>query len=375
MLELNTMDNHYSRIGSKDQIHTSDKAYRLAKVTSGLQEVLNLKYLEEIIENVGSRPKGYWGTAPTGRIHIGYFCPIMKIADLIDANCEVTILLADVHSFLDSRKSPLDSGFRAAYYQEMITQMLLLLKVDTSKVKFVKGSSFQYSAEYIKEALAIANNVPITEAKNAGTEVVKKSGNPKVPSLLYPIMQVLDEKFLQADFELGGIDQRKIFGFAINRIHKYTKQRITYLMNPIIPALSAESLVANREPTKMSSSETSGKLDLLDAPKTIANKIKSSYCKPGDVADNTPLALCKSIIFPILSRTATNMVIERSEKFGGSVEFSSYDELSCAFQLQKLHPSDLKLGIAKVISNILKPIRDHFSQEHLIELVEKAYAM
>lgn len=362
---------------NKDQISISNKAIRLAKITCGLQEVLNLKYLEEIIENKDSRPKGYWGTAPTGMIHIGYFCPIIKIADLVDADCDVTILLADVHSFLDSRKSPLNNEWRTTYYQEMITQMLLLLKVDINKinnVKFVKGSSFQYSTDYIKETLTIANSVSIVEAKNAGTEVVKKSENPKVTSLLYPIMQVLDEKFLDADFELGGIDQRKIFGFAINRVHKYTRKKITYLMNPIIPGLSTESLAEEKEFKKMSSSEISGKLDLLDTPKTIANKLKTIYCKPGDIDDNTLLSLCKSIIFPILSRTATNMIIERHDKYGGNIVFKSYDELSNAFQLQKLHPSDFKLGIAKVISDILKPIRDHFNQQHLSDLISKAYA-
>ena len=45
----------------------------------------------------------------------------------------------------------------------------------------------------------------------AGSDVVKQIENPFLSNLLYPILQCLDEKFLEADAQFGGIDQRKIF--------------------------------------------------------------------------------------------------------------------------------------------------------------------
>jgi len=47
----------------------------------------------------------YWGTATTGAPHLGYFVPIYKIADFLQAGCHVTILFADLHGFLDNQKS------------------------------------------------------------------------------------------------------------------------------------------------------------------------------------------------------------------------------------------------------------------------------
>ena len=37
--------------------------------------------------------KLYWGTATTGKPHIAYFVPMMKIADFLRAGCEVIFSL------------------------------------------------------------------------------------------------------------------------------------------------------------------------------------------------------------------------------------------------------------------------------------------
>ncbi len=39
-----------------------------------------------------------------------------------------------------------------------------------------------------------------------------------VSSLLYPLLQVLDEQYLDVDVQLGGVDQRKLFTAAKGRL-------------------------------------------------------------------------------------------------------------------------------------------------------------
>ncbi len=51
-------------------------------------------------------------------------------------------------------------------------------------------------------------------AKKASADVVKKDTNPVISSMVYPIMQALDEEYLDVDIQFGGTDQRKIFTFA-----------------------------------------------------------------------------------------------------------------------------------------------------------------
>lgn len=54
----------------------------------------------------------------------------------------------------------------------------------------------------------------------AGAEVVKQVASPLMSSLLYPILQALDEEYLGVDIQFGGVDQRKIFMFAKEHLPK-----------------------------------------------------------------------------------------------------------------------------------------------------------
>lgn len=45
---------------------------------------------DKIKSILNERPlKVYWGTATTGKPHVGYFVPMSKIADFLKAGCEV----------------------------------------------------------------------------------------------------------------------------------------------------------------------------------------------------------------------------------------------------------------------------------------------
>ena len=57
-----------------------DQKYDL--ITNGLQEVIGSDaHIKAILDKRSL--KIYWGTAPTGRIHLGYFVPLLKIADFL----------------------------------------------------------------------------------------------------------------------------------------------------------------------------------------------------------------------------------------------------------------------------------------------------
>lgn len=64
---------------------TAEQKYDL--ITRNLQEVLGADDLKKILAERDL--KMYWGTAPTGRPHIGYFVPMSKIADFLSAGVEV----------------------------------------------------------------------------------------------------------------------------------------------------------------------------------------------------------------------------------------------------------------------------------------------
>lgn len=206
---------------------------RLALIKENLAEVLNPEIIESILAE-GKNPKIYWGTATTGRPHCGYFVPAVKIAQYLAAGCEVTVLLADIHGFLDNLKAPIELvEKRAEYYKFVITEMLKACGVPTDQLRFVFGSSYQKTADYVMDLYKLASVVSEHDAKKAGAEVVKQTGNAPLSGLMYPLLQVLDEQYLDCDVQFGGVDQRKLFTAATEWLPKlgYRKVRLCHSLD------------------------------------------------------------------------------------------------------------------------------------------------
>ena len=355
-------------------------------ITNNLHEVMGEKHLDRIIKE---RPlKVYWGTAPTGKPHCGYFVPIIKIAELIKAGCCVTILFADLHAYLDSKKSEWDIlDARVEYYERVIKAMLGCFGIDVERsatigdggrsvegmITFIRGSSYQTRSDYVMEVFKLNAITTLEDARRAGAEVVKHAENPLMSSLIYPGLQALDEEYLDVDAQLGGVDQRKIFTMARDFLPRlgYKRPRV-HLLNPLMPSMMGEDV-------KMSASDARSKIDVLDTPKTVRKKVFGAFCEPGNV-DNAPLLhFLKLVVFPALNLLSTDddnsdFVIERDEKFGGTIHFSNYEEARDAFEDQSLHPADLKSGIVDFLNkSLLEHIRPQFESEEAKALIRKAY--
>ncbi|CAH6421746.1 Tyrosyl-tRNA synthetase [uncultured virus] len=339
-------------------------------ITRNLNEILG--NLDDIKDILIERPlKIYWGTATTGSPHFGYFLHMLKIADYLDAGCDVTILLADLHAVLDNLKSTFEQvNFRTQYYEIIITEMLKLLKVDLTKLKFIKGSDFQLEKQYTFDMYRANTLINQNESKHAGAEVVKQSDNPTMSGLLYPILQTLDLHYLDCDVFSGGLDQRKINVFARSLLPKLGYSKGFHFMTKMVPGLSK---VKNCSLDKMSASEINTKIDLLDNPNILKKKIASTYCLQGDVNDNTLIIFIEILLFPILKRLGLNFNINRPEKYGGLTVYENFENIKSDFVEKKLHPGDLKLGLLDCLVNLLKPIRDKFEETEMKDLLKLAY--
>jgi tyrosyl-tRNA synthetase len=345
----------------------SDDKYHL--ITRNLQEVLGG---DEIKKVLGERDlKLYWGTAPTGRPHVGYFVPMTKIADFLHAGCSVTVLLADIHAFLDNLKAPLEQvQFRTAYYERVIKALLISIGVNISKLRFVVGSSYQLTPAYTMDTFKFCVHCTEHDAKKAGAEVVKQVSNPLLSGLLYPGLQALDEEHLGVDAQFGGVDQRKIFTLAEKYLPAMGYKKRAHLMNPMVPGLQG---------AKMSSSDLDSKIDLLDDPKSVDKKMKSAFCEEGNIEDNGVLSFAKFVLFPVkqlkaeMTGSVVELVAERPEKWGGNQVFTTFQQMEDAFKNKELHPGDLKKCVLRELNALLDPIRKDFDNDEARALLDQAY--
>jgi len=119
---------------------------------------------------------------------------------------------------------------------------------------------------------------------------------------------------------------------------------------------------------KMSKSIPSSAVFVHDSPEEIRKKLNNAFCPEGDVSFNPVLDWAQYLIF---RNEKSKLKVERAPKFGGNIEFYSFDELKKAFQEKKLHPLDLKKAVAEKLIEILEPARKHFEQPKIRAMKEE----
>ncbi|VVB82240.1 Tyrosine--tRNA ligase [uncultured archaeon] len=286
---------------------------KLALIKRNTEEIITEKELRELLEKK-KKPIIYWGTATTGKPHIGYLFPALKIADFLKAGFHVKILLADLHAALDNVPWTVVEK-RYNYYEKIIPLLIKSIGVDIKELEIIQGSEMQLKPEYMYDVLQMSSQVSVHDATKASSDVVKISDNPKLSGIIYPIMQAIDEQYLDVDCQLGGTDQRKIMVLARENLPKIGYNARIEIMNPLIPGLIGK---------KMSASDEKSKVDLLDDAEAIKKKMNGAECVAGD-PDNGVMAFLKYVIMTIKQDNKEKFVIKRDKKYGGDLEYKNYE--------------------------------------------------
>jgi tyrosyl-tRNA synthetase len=188
----------------------------------------------------------------------------------------------------------------------------------------------------------------------------------------YAPMQAVDVKEIGADIPHGGMDQRKAHVLAREIFPKmgWTKPVAVHhhvLMGIAEPVkLETKDKLEQVIASKMSKSKPWTAIFIHDADKQISEKLRRAWCPEKQVDMNPVLDMAKHVVF----HENRTFRIERPAKFGGTIEFESYQELEAAYAQGGLHPQDLKNAVAGEISKIISPIREYFetnkqAKEHL----------
>ncbi len=338
-----------------------DRADRVELVRRHTAEVVTEDELAELFAD--GTPSAYIGYAPTGEMHIGHFTTMRKLADFLRAGVDVTVLIADLHAHLDDEKSPFELlDARSTYYRVAIEGMIEAAGGDPDDVTFVRGTDFELDEEYALELYRMLAETTIARAQRAASEVVRESDSPNLGGLVYPLMQSLDVKALEADIAYGGVDQRGIYMLSREMLPDHGWSAPVCVFAPLLAGLQGG---------KQSASDPSSAVYLTDGPDTVETKIDDAYCPMGETENNGVLEYVEFLLFPILEEREESFVVERPEKYGGDLVYEDYAAVESDFLSEELHPADLKSAASTYISQVIAPVRERLLDRP--DLLRKAY--
>jgi len=324
-------------------------------LTANAEEVVTLPELKKVLNK--SKPRGYIGFEPSGTVHIGWKICINKIKDFLNCGFDFTILLADWHAYINDKLGGDIEKIKLCgkYMQECFEAM----GISRDKVTFVYASDYVGDPNYWELVLRTSKATSVKRVKRA-MDIMGRSedeAEKDLSKLFYPAMQVSDIFYLNLDIAYGGMDQRHAHMLARDVSKKLGKKAPVAIHTPLLTGLQAGSRMDPTE-VKMSKSKPDSMISIHDNPDEVNRKLKKAYCPEKTVEGNPVLEMCKYVIIPDLKES---FLIQRPEKFGGNLEFKTYQELENAF-VKGLHPLDLKNATAKHINQILEPIHKYFEK-------------
>lgn len=355
---------------------------KIELVKRNTEEILTEEELKKFIRDK-EELKHYIGFEISGKIHLGTgLMSMSKVKDFMDAGISCSIFLADWHSWINDKlggNREIIKKVAVGYFKEGLKASLKCLGGDPTKLKFVLGTDLYHNHDdYWATMIDVSKNTTLSRMQRSITIMGRKEGEAvDFAKLIYPPMQVADIFFQKLNIAHSGMDQRKAHVIARDTA---LKLRISPLKNkkgkqikpvavhhhlllglgkPPVWPVPKEKLQELWSSLKMSKSKPDTCIFIHDSPEEIKRKINKAFCPEKETEFNPILDWAKYLIF---RNKDSKLVIDRHEKFGGKIIYSSYEGLEKDYSKGILHPVDLKNGVANALTELLEPAREHFSQ-------------
>jgi tyrosyl-tRNA synthetase len=346
-----------------------DLEKRIELVIQNTEEIVTFEEIRNLLETK-RKPKAYWGFECSGFLHIGIgLIPGKKIKDMVKAGFEFTVFLADWHSWINNKLGGKMENIRIC--GEYFKHCFESLGLGSNNIHFVWASELAENKKYWEKTIRIAKAASLRRVQRALTIMGREmdSSNIETSWIFYPCMQAADIFQMNIDAACGGIDQRKAHMLARDVAQSNSWKKPVCVHTPLLLGLQTPPVIKKSDTkidddtkisqlinSKMSKSKPENCIFVHDTPNAINSKIRSAFCPPKQEIGNPILEHAKLIVIPELGR----IEVPRLSKHGGPITFENYKELKEAYREGKVHPLDLKNGVANALIEILKPVREHF---------------
>uniref|UniRef100_M4BB24 tyrosine--tRNA ligase n=1 Tax=Hyaloperonospora arabidopsidis (strain Emoy2) TaxID=559515 RepID=M4BB24_HYAAE len=303
-------------------------------------------------------PIAYDGFEPSGRVTLATgLLRVLNAKQLMDAGCHVRLLVADTHALLNNKfGGDLKKLQSVSVYMVEVWKALGLdaEKLPHLEIMLASTETARHAGAYWSQVLEAAGRFTVERVQQCAP-IMGRNDDDAVHNtnrILYPLMQLADGFLLQADIYQLGADQER----GNELVREYIAQKEpssapVFLTHPLLLGLKQGQF-------KMTTTDAESAIYVDDTAAEVKAKIKKAFCVPGEVEGNPVLNYMKHLVFPF---HAEGVTLERSEKNGGNLTFTTYEELEAAFASEKVHPADLKPCLTTYINGLLEPVRQHFA--------------
>lgn len=345
---------------------------KMQLIRSLSEEIITEQELRNLLETK-THPIAYDGFEPSGLAHLPFgVYRALLLEDLLRAGIRFKLYLADWFAWINNKMGgDLEKIKECGRY---FLEVWRAAGIDLKNVEVVWASDLVSDEEYWKKVILIAKNTSVSRATRCLTIMGRKSGElTETAQFFYPMMQVADIFHLDVDICQLGLDQRRANILAREIAEKIGFKKPVIVSHHMLMGLQGAKQLEGFDEDKKRDAEISGKMSkskpesciyVHDSISEIERKIKNAFCPPKIINNNPILDYCKHIIF----RKFKSMKIERKKKFGGDIEFHSYDRLEKSYMKGDIHPLDLKISLVRYLDTLIRPIRKHFERGKAKEL-------
>lgn len=328
----------------------------------------------------GEQLTHYIGFEISGYVHLGTgLMAALVMKDLTDLGVKCTIWLADWHTWINDKldgSKTTAANIGTGYFAEGLRASFKAVGGDLTKLDIRLASSYyhQNAMQYWETVIAVSKHTTLSRMLRSIDIMGRKEGTDvDYAKTMYPAMQVADIFYQNIDIAHAGMDQRKahvIMRDVANAVAPGQPKPIA-LHHPLLIGLQAPEqwpIPAGKDERdvimemKMSKSKSNSAIWVHDTPEEIERKIKKAFCPEKETQYNPILNWIGHILF--WNRTQP-FRIERKPEHGGTVEFTTFEELETAYGAGDVHPMDLKAATAKELITLLEPVRQHFAQPEI----------
>ena len=342
---------------------------RLKLMINGAQEVVGLDHLISVLAG-GPTMAGddvircYVGFEPSGTAHIGWKVLALRLRNLLDAQANVMVFLADWHAWVNDKFSGDMSAIQTtARYMEDTFRALLGHPEEgegPGQLRFVWASTVMSDGDYWARVLRCSKGMTLAQVRKTFSIMGRDeaSSDNDLSRFYYPAMQAADIGHMHIDLAIGGMDQRKAHMYMRDVSQRWGWRKATCLHTPIISALSASGGRMESFDHKMSKSDPRGALLLHDDEAAMRKKMRKAYLDPAD--EHSPVyELAEHIVLP----EQGVIHVTPNPKFGEPSQWHDLDAFRAAVADGTLHPLDAKWGVADGLAAGLAGVASHFEAD------------